>query len=110
MCSELWNPNNNKIGGYTWANFWSASLKNWTTTCFTFSDAGLITVYQNGVKFGDSQQASPVPLLYRTLNYIGKNNWAGVQTTNAMIDELRMYDYELSAAEVKTLHDRKSAS
>lgn len=108
-CSEIWSGSS-KVYSLTGTKFWEPALTNWTTFCITSDDNNNVVLYQNGVKFTQVQTSgtAKIPFVHRISNRIGMNNWPNVAGTNALIDELRIYDYALSAAEVKTLHDSKT--
>lgn len=68
----------------------------------------LITIWINGVNRGSSSDGVG-PTSPDTFNFIIGNNSAGSATFDGKIDDVRIYNYELTAAQVKTLYNQDSA-
>jgi N-acetylneuraminic acid mutarotase len=83
------------------ANFLYAG--DWLHIVATINDQNQATVYRNGEIIVRSSAWTPSTVL-RTKQYIAKSNW-NEEYLNALIDDLRIYDRALSAAEVQALHN-----
>lgn len=76
-------------------------LNQWALVTWSWS-AGTGRLYINGTQQVQGAQTSPVNVL-RTLNYIGRSNWAGDAYANATFDDFRIYNRLLSTSEMRAL-------
>ena len=76
---------------------------SWHLYTVTQNSAGNVVEYRDGV----SIQTGTIPLptnITRMSNYIGRSNWASDAYYKGQMDDLRIYNRALSAAEVKQLY------
>lgn len=74
---------------------------SWRLLTYTFSN-GIGTIYLNGVQVAQAAQLAPLNIT-RTINYIGRSNWAGDAYANAAFDDFRIYNRSLSNTEIQSL-------
>ena len=67
------------------------------------ADSSTFTTYLNGVLI-DSNKPHTFPSFTRSISYIGRSSYANVHQTNGSIDQVRIYDQKLSAANVAELY------
>jgi hypothetical protein len=89
-------------------DFW-APTSTWAHTCFTASGSttsATMRAYRNGVLMGTQAAGWLPPVVRRSTFYIGRNsmNFPDDQYFNGYMDDLRIYSYALSAAEVDALY------
>ena len=89
---------NGANGGTGAASSSLISLNTWTHLAATFS-GGSMTLYMNGVQVGTSSQT--VNSVTRTNNFIGRSNWANDGNFSGNIDELRIWNYARSQAQIQ---------
>ena len=89
----------------------SALLKNdvWHFLVATF-DTIQINLYINGTLVGSSRVTNYIETVTRTLNYIGKSNWANDEYSYSYIDDLRFYRIKLSQSEIIELMTQSGTS
>jgi hypothetical protein len=92
----------------------SKSLKSneWQHLASTF-DGYTLSIYINGTLAANQTFTSFIPMskLNRTLNYVGKMNWAGDIYSYSYIDELRFYNKSLTQSQILELmltNDKKN--
>jgi hypothetical protein len=76
----------------------------WRHYVWTFSPTGLWNFYLNGSLYTTVQNKS-VPTAIRTLNYLGKSNWAADSYMQMIMDEFRFYNKAISANDVLNLYN-----
>lgn len=76
----------------------SAVASSTTTTC-TWN------IYINGSSVYTSSTNYYPSVVSRTINYIGKSNWASDPATNGYIDDFRYYTREISSSEALQLYN-----
>lgn len=92
-------------GSVAIADFFTAG--EWVHISATVSSDGTMSIYKNGELAG--QAAGVVPnTMVRDNNYIGKSNWSANGYLDGSVDELAIYNKELSAAEVKAIYQAGS--
>lgn len=65
---------------------------------------GKVTLYQDGTVVGSSTGITIKPSDLRTaLNYVGKSQWASDPLFAGAIDDLRIYNYELTPDEIRSI-------
>lgn len=84
-------------------------LNQWVHVAVTFSDES-ITIYLNGEAAGSSSSIAVRPADFRPMfNYIGRSQFSADPMLKAAVDEVRLYNYALTADEVKSLYDGTDA-
>lgn len=79
--------------------------KQWVHVAVTFADDA-ITLYLNGQPAGSSTSITTRPADFRpVLNYIGRSQFTADPMLNGTIDDVRVYNYALTADEVAALYD-----
>jgi len=74
----------------------------WNQYAVTMSSAGMIVMYKNGSSIGSVSSTLPVNVT-RTINYIARSNWAADAFYAGRMDDARIYNRALSAAEISQL-------
>lgn len=90
-------------GGAVWS---PAVLENnvWQMLTATVDPAGNVVLYKNGVVVGTGATNIPA-VLTRGSNFIGRSNWPQWDAPYAgWMDDLRLYDYALTAQEVADIY------
>ncbi len=77
-------------------------LNRWQFFAATINTSGTVTIYKNGQSIQTGTSTWPWGLI-RTQNYIGRSNWSSDAYYEGAMDEIRVYDYALSAAEIQAL-------
>jgi beta-glucanase (GH16 family) len=77
-------------------------LNQWQCFAATIDTSGNVRIYKNGqlIKSGTSTWPWGVT---RTRNYIGRSNWASDSYYQGEMDDIQVFDYALSAAEVQAM-------
>ncbi len=79
--------------------------RKWTHVAVTMSEEA-VTIYLNGEVAATSTSITLRPSDFKpVLNYIGRSQFASDPMLKGEIDDFRVYNYALSATEVKTLAD-----
>lgn len=79
--------------------------KQWMHVAVTFSEEG-ITLYLDGQPAGGSSSIDIRPADFRpVLNYVGRSQFSADPMLNATVDDVRIYNYALTASEVAALYD-----
>ncbi len=73
----------------------------WELLTYTWSN-GVGMIYIDGVLRAQGTQLTPLDVT-RTINYIGRSNWAGDGYANARFDDFRIYNRVLSGVEIQAL-------
>jgi hypothetical protein len=86
------------------------SLNDWIHVTVTLNDAGTNAstkkAYKNGTLFGTSAaDKTGLTNLNRTSQRIGRSNWANDRYLKGTLDDLRIYNVELSASEVSSIYN-----
>jgi hypothetical protein len=74
----------------------------WLHLAATVDASGNAKLYKNGVQVASGNMSLP-NLVNRTNNYLGRSNWAPDAYFDGLLDEVRLYNRALSAAEVARL-------
>jgi hypothetical protein len=74
---------------------------NWELLTYTWSNGNAV-LYINGVQRGQGAQSTPENVV-RTINYIGRSNWASDGYANAGFDDFRIYNRKLNLSEIQSL-------
>ncbi len=81
------------------------TTKQWIHVAVTFSDEA-ITLYLNGEAVGSSSTITVRPADFRPVfNYIGRSQFTADPMLNAAVDDLRIYNYALTAEEIAALYN-----
>jgi hypothetical protein len=78
------------------------AANEWVHAVLTF-DAGVMRLYQNGALLNEETEVPFSPAEFITPVNIGRRN-NSTEYFNGLIDEVRIYDYALSIAQVKALY------
>ena len=78
-------------------------LDQWQHLAVTMTTAGAITIYRNGTVIGTGTGQLPNNLT-RTLNRIGKSNWANDAFFTGRVDEAAIYRHALAAGRIAEHH------
>eukprot|EP00730_Choanoeca_flexa_P009483 TRINITY_DN12655_c0_g1_i14.p4 TRINITY_DN12655_c0_g1~~TRINITY_DN12655_c0_g1_i14.p4 ORF type:complete len:116 (+),score=44.76 TRINITY_DN12655_c0_g1_i14:2725-3072(+) len=76
----------------------------WLHLAATIDEAGATVIYVNGTSVKTGTTAA-IPYELRTNCYVANSQWADNGTTKGTMDELRLYNKVLTAAEVLLIHD-----
>jgi hypothetical protein len=99
--------NNSNSGGYTYCAS-PLPLNTWTMVTAVLEGSN-IKIYLNG-QICTSSYTSQLPQnVVRTMNYIGRSNWAFDSYYKGKIDDLRIYDAALDETEVYSLFQSGSS-
>jgi beta-glucanase (GH16 family) len=77
-------------------------LDRWQFLAATIDTSGNVTLYKNGAAIKTGTSTWPWGLT-RTQNYLGKSNWAADEYYQGALDEVRVYDYAMTAAEIQSV-------
>ena len=77
-------------------------LNQWQMFTVTVDSSGNVRLFKNGnlIQTGSSMPSSVI----RTNNYIGRSNWSGDEYYQGYMDEIRVYNYNLTDGEVSGLY------
>jgi hypothetical protein len=78
-------------------------LNVWQFFAVTVDNFGNIKIYKNGQLIQTGAATAPTSV-QRTANYIGRSNWSADAYYQGDMDDIRMFDYALSANEVTALY------
>ena len=93
---ECWNN-----GTVTATN--AIELDQWQMFTVAVSSSGSAKIYKNGQIIASG--SCTVTSISRNNNYIGKSNWSGDDYYEGAMDEIRIYNYELTSTEVMQLYN-----
>lgn len=83
-------------------NFWT--LKKWVHVVCVVNTSSIASVFKNG-NLIKAQKKKATPITMRKSQFIGKSNWPDNAYFHGQIDDFRIYDRALSAAEVQALYN-----
>ena len=92
-------------GGSSCSQFASPSalpLNTWTHLAATFDGTSLWTIYVNGASVKTGTSSCVEPSVTRTLNYIGRSNWAGDGYADGLFDDMRIWNVSRTASQILT--------
>jgi hypothetical protein len=78
------------------------TLNQWQHFAVTIDSAGNVKIYKNGAQVGTGTTLVPLNVT-RTNNFIGRSNWGTDAYYDGALDDLRIYNRVLSAAEILAL-------
>jgi hypothetical protein len=78
------------------------ALNAWQMFTATVDSSGNVKLYKNGQQVATG--TSGVSNITRVNNYIGRSNWSGDQYYQGNMDDVRIYNYCLTAAQVQALY------
>ena len=78
-------------------------LNVWQWFAATVDESGNVVIYKNGLSVQTGTAGVPA-VVTRTSNYIGESNWVADALYEGMMDEMRIYNYALSADDVAALY------
>jgi hypothetical protein len=79
------------------------ALNQWQMFTVTMTETGQATIYKNGLPVATGTVQTP-NVIARTNSWIGRSAWSGDQYYNGGLDEVRIYNYALTADEVADLY------
>lgn len=79
-------------------------LNQWQMFVATMDDAGNVVLYKNGLPIQTGTISQKPNIIPRTGNFIGDSNWTDDAFYNGMMDDLRIYNYAISADGVADLY------
>lgn len=79
------------------------SLNVWQHFTATVTAGGAVVLYKNGQVVASGTTGSGLNV-YRLNNYIGRSNWSNDAYYQGRMDEIRLYNYALSATEVQAVY------
>ncbi|HOL90079.1 MAG TPA: immunoglobulin domain-containing protein, partial [Anaerohalosphaeraceae bacterium] len=79
------------------------ALNEWQWFAVTVDETGNAVIYKNGVSVQTGTVTIPA-VVTRTSNFLGKSNWAADALYKGLMDEIRLYNYALTADEIATLY------
>ena len=88
-------------------------MNNWNHLVYTFTGIGYtnMKVYVNGVEVSyASGSGTGSPILNNDEFYLGAFNSVGLDAFDGLIDDVRIYDYALTATEILNLYNEASLS
>lgn len=88
-------------GPVTAAN--AIELNKWQMFTVTVDETGSTILYKNGVPIATGQVELPNEI-ERTQNWLGRSAWSADALYRGRLDEMRLYNYALTPAEVATLY------
>ncbi|HOM61753.1 MAG TPA: family 16 glycosylhydrolase [Anaerohalosphaeraceae bacterium] len=80
-------------------------LNRWQFFAATINTSGSVKIYKNGQVIQTGTSTWPWGV-QRTKNYIGRSNWSSDAYYQGAMDEIRIYDYALSEAEIQALFEQ----
>ncbi|MBP5770518.1 MAG: RICIN domain-containing protein [Bacteroidaceae bacterium] len=79
-------------------------VNKWMHVAVTFSDSE-ITIYLNGKRVASSTTITERPADFRPIfNYVGRSQFAADPMLKGAVDDIRIYNYALTAEEIATLY------
>lgn len=78
------------------------ALDTWQMFTVTVDNMGNVKLYKNGQQIATG--TSGVSSVTRTRNYIGRSNWSADQYYQGNMDDVRIYNYCLTDAEIQALY------
>ncbi|HPP55982.1 MAG TPA: glycoside hydrolase family 76 protein [Anaerohalosphaeraceae bacterium] len=78
------------------------ALNQWQMFTATLDAAGNVVLYKNGTPIASGKTALPSNIT-RVNTYIGRSNWAADAYYEGFLDEVRVYNYPLTAQQVQIL-------
>jgi hypothetical protein len=78
-------------------------LNKWQLFTATIDAAGNAAIYKNGSQLASGKTAIP-PNIERLYKYVGRSNWEADLYYQGSIDDVRIYNYALSAGDVAALY------
>jgi hypothetical protein len=99
---------NNTTSGGQFTSATTIPTNAWKLLTYTYAN-GIGTMYLNGVQIAQASQLAPLNVT-RTINYIGRSNWAGDAYANAAFDDFRIYNRLLSNAEIQSLLNEQAGA
>lgn len=78
-------------------------LNAWQMFVITMDDAGNVIIYKDGLQIQTGTVGLP-DVVTRTLNYIGESNYTSDALYAGKMDDMRIYNYDLTADDVADLY------
>lgn len=75
----------------------------WQMFVVTMTETGAVTLYKNGLPIQTGTVGLP-EVVTRTINYIGESNWASDSFYAGMMDDMRIFNYAITADQVADLY------
>jgi len=78
----------------------------WLQLAATIDSSGNVVLYKNGVAIQTGKSAFPPASVVRTLNYIGRSNWAADGYFNGSIANVQIYSTALTPQQIQQLYSQ----
>ena len=75
------------------------NIGTWYHLTFTYSNAGIISLYTNGVQTGTISGVQ-LKSVIRVNNYIGKSAWNGDAYIKGLFDEIKIFNRALNSTQI----------
>ena len=79
-------------------------LDTWQFFAATLDTSGNVCIYKNGVLI-QTGTSGIIPNTYRSNLYIGRSNWSSDAYYEGGMDDIRIYNYNLSASEIMDIYE-----
>jgi uncharacterized protein (TIGR02145 family) len=99
---SYFNYNTSTPDNVQWANAYFLSPNRWFHLAVTVSGK-TVTLYYNGMLAGSAATTLTPMSVERSINYIGRSNWAENAYASAVFDNIRVYNRALSESEIRIL-------
>ncbi len=80
------------------------ALNEWQMFVATMDDQGNVVLYKNGLPIQTGTITQTPAIVTRTSNYIGKSNWSADALYAGSMDDIRLYNYALTADNVADMY------
>ena len=97
--------NGGSSGGRTTAAG-AIELNKWQHYTVTVNKNGAAVLYKNGQAVATGTTGTALNV-YRAINYIGRSNWTADAYYQGSMDEIRLYNYSLTSAEVQAVYQNR---
>ena len=97
---EMYNGVSTSCGQFQYPS--AVPINTWTHLAATFDGTSLWTIYVNGASVKTGTSSCVEPSVTRTLNYIGRSNWAGDGYADGLFDDMRIWNVSRTASQILT--------
>lgn len=80
------------------------TLNEWQMFVATMDDQGNVVLYKNGLPIQTGTITQTPAIVTRTSNFIGKSNWSADALYAGSMDDIRLYNYALTADNVADMY------
>lgn len=75
----------------------------WQFIVVAMPESGNTVIYKNGTQIASGAVARPA-VINRQSNYIGKSGWSGAELFEGMMDDVQLFNYAVTAADVLNMY------